>query len=99
MNIYRTEFFAFCPSNNVRVKYDLKIETTQVIKVEEIIDAVTLLHKGFHEEIADQLHREFGGIQTIVAEHHGVTIETRRGDNRSMHLDQSVGGMAGTPGY
>lgn len=80
LNIYTTEFFAVCPVNEVRVKYTLKIETTEVIKVEQIIDEVTLQHRGFHEEIADQLHRVFGGRQTLKAHHHGVEIETLRGN-------------------
>jgi hypothetical protein len=49
-----------------------------MIQVEDIIDAVMLLNRGFHEEIADQLHREFGGQQTLTANHHGVSIRTIR---------------------
>lgn len=78
MNTYSTEFFAFCPTNNVRIKYRLTIEIDTVIMVEDIIDEVTLHDRGFHEVIADQLHRAFGGTQTLVAEHHGVTIVTMR---------------------
>lgn len=79
MNTYRTEFFAFCPVNAVRVKYALRIETKEVIKVEQIIDEVCMHSDGYHEEIADDLFRAFGGRQTLVADHHGVTIETVRG--------------------
>jgi hypothetical protein len=78
MNTYRTEFFAVCPVNEVRVKYHLTIKTDSVIRVESIIDEVTLHHRGFHEEIADQLYRAFGGEQLLIAEHHGVGIETHR---------------------
>lgn len=79
MNIYTTEFFAFCPENEVRVKYTLRIESATVIKVEDIIDKATFHERGYHEEIADQLHKVFGGRQTLSAEHHGVHIETKRG--------------------
>jgi hypothetical protein len=80
MNCYSTEFFSFCPSNNVRIKYSLLIETDQTIMVEDIIDEVTLHDRGYHEAIADQLHHTFGGRQTLVADHHGVKIETVRGE-------------------
>lgn len=103
MNTYKTKFFAFCPVNEARIEYALEIQTGIVIKVEDIIDAVTLLSRGFHEEIADQLHKEFGGTQTLKASHHGVDIETIRPHiaHWAKHewLDTSVGGMSGTPGY
>jgi len=79
LNKYTTQFFAFCPVNGVRILYTLCIEIQQTIMAEELIDAVTLLDKGFHEEFADQLHREFGGKQTLSASHHGVDIVTERG--------------------
>jgi hypothetical protein len=78
MNIYRTEFFSVCPENGVRIRYALEIQTNQMIKVEDLIDEVTLHHRGYHEDIADQLFRVFGGEQKLVAEHHGVTIESIR---------------------
>lgn len=78
MNQYITEFFAFCPANGLRIKYHLTVEIDCVIKVEDIIDEVALHDRGFHEEIADQLHRVFGGKQTLVADHHSVTIVTVR---------------------
>ncbi len=78
MNTYRTKFFAVCPVNSARIEYALQIKTDQRLMVEDLIDAVTLIERGFHEDIADQLHREFGGVQTLIAEHHGVQIETIR---------------------
>jgi hypothetical protein len=80
MNRYTTEFFSFCPTNNVRIKYSLLIETNQTIMVEDIINEVTLHDRGYHEAIADQLHRTFGGRQVVIADHHGVRIETVRGE-------------------
>jgi hypothetical protein len=78
VNTYKAEFFSACPNNGARVKYQLTIQTLEVLMVEAINDALWLLDKGFHEEIADQLYREFGGLQTLTADHHGVTIETLR---------------------
>lgn len=79
MNTYRLSFYALCPNNNVRIHYRLQISTVHRFMVEDLIDAVTLIDRGFHEDIADQLHREFGGAQVLIAQHHGVEIETRRG--------------------
>jgi hypothetical protein len=78
MNIYTTEFFADCPNNHVRIKYKLRIETTKVIQVEHILAATESYTTDFHEHIADALHGRFGGKQTLVADHHSVTIETVR---------------------
>ena len=78
MNAYTTEFFANCPNNGLRIKYRLRIETGEVIQVEQIIAKVESISESFHEEVADELHSSFGGVQTLVADHHGVTIETTR---------------------
>ena len=78
MNAYTTEFFATCPNNSVRIKYRLRIETAQILSVEELTAAVEATDEGYHEEIADQMLARFGGRQTMVADHHGVTIETVR---------------------
>lgn len=79
LNSYTTEFFCNCPNNGIRIKYRLRIEKTQeMLSVEELIAAVESLDDQFHEELADELLRRFGGKQTLIAEHHGVTIETTR---------------------
>lgn len=78
MHAYITEFFANCPNNGIRIKYRLRIETHEIIPVEQITAKVEALSEGFHEELADELLCVFGGVQTLVADHHGVTIETTR---------------------
>lgn len=78
MNAYTTEFFTNCPNNGLRIKYRLRIETREVIPVEQITAKVEGISEGFHEEVADELLVAFGGVQTLVADHHGVTIETTR---------------------
>lgn len=78
MNTYKTKFFAQCPVNGVRVEFDLTINTGSVIKVEDILKEIEDIQKGFHEDIADRLLSRFGGSQTLVADHHGVRIETTR---------------------
>jgi hypothetical protein len=100
VNKYTTEFFATCPNNGVRIKYTLRIETHEIILVERIITVVSSISDGFHEDIADVLLHRIGGVQTLTAEHHGVTIETVRSKSKPEHfLNQSLPGMAGTPGY
>lgn len=79
MNTYSTTFFCVCPVNKVRVQYHLKIETTAIVSVEELLERLTTVYAdGFHEPIADDLHATFGGVQTLRAYHHGVVIETVR---------------------
>lgn len=78
MNAYTTEFFSNCPNNGLRIKYRLRIESAEVIPVEQIIAKVDSITEGYHEEIADDLLLSFGGTQMLVADHHGVLIETTR---------------------
>lgn len=78
MNAYTTEFFALCPNGGARIKYRLRIETREMLMAEDIIIACEATGEGFHEEIADAMLKRFGGVQTLVADHHGVTIETKR---------------------
>jgi hypothetical protein len=82
VNIYRTSFSATCPNNGETIAYALTIEATAVIMAEDIVAAckrASLCEKPYHETIADYLHKQLGGRQTITAHHHGVDIETRRG--------------------
>ena len=78
-NAYTTEFFATCPNNGTRVKYRLRIETHEMLAVEDIVATVENVGDSFHEELADEMLKRFGGKQMMVADHHGVTIETTRG--------------------
>lgn len=60
------------------MQYRLRIEIETMIPVEQILATVEAIDDGFHEDIADGLLDRFGGTQTLVADHHGVTIETIR---------------------
>lgn len=79
MDIYRKTFAATCPNDGESIIYDLKIETDRTIFVEHINTATSLIKAGFQEAIADDLHRQFGGLQTIQATHQGVDLTTIRG--------------------
>lgn len=80
MNKYSRIFVAACPNNGEAIIYDLTIEVPAecMIQVEHIVTATALIKRGFHEQIADELHRRFGGRQVLRAHHHGVDIETVR---------------------
>ena len=78
MNTYRHTFVATCPSGGDSIVYSLEIKGPAIIMVEHIRTATALIKRGYHEQIADQLHERFGGEQRIVAVHQGVQIETLR---------------------
>jgi hypothetical protein len=80
MNIYRRVFIADCPNNSDPIIYTIAIESEKQIMVEHIVTATLMIRRGYHEAIADDLHRQFGGRQVLRAHHHGVDIETIRGD-------------------
>lgn len=100
LNRYQTLFSAACPVNGQLINYDLTIVTGDVIMVEELQQHLYGIGRGLHEDIADSLWLKFGGHQTLAARHHGVDIKTERSPQSGNHwLDQSLRGMAGTPGY
>jgi hypothetical protein len=79
VNRYSRIFVATCPNNGEQIIYTLIIETVgRMLQVEHIVTATALIKQGFHEQIADELHRRFGGRQVLRAHHHGVDIETIR---------------------
>jgi hypothetical protein len=65
--------------------YELKIETKQIIAVEELLEHINHWYQdGFHELIADHLAENFNGIHTLEANHHSVKITTiRQGNERT----------------
>jgi hypothetical protein len=78
VNIYTQGFAAICPRNKQPVDYVLRIETDEVIMVEDLQEFTKTLREGFHERFADDLHIRFGGVQTLEAHHHGTDIRTVR---------------------
>ncbi|KAB0549769.1 hypothetical protein F7R01_00665 [Pseudomonas argentinensis] len=78
MNIYRHTFVSECPADGDQIVYRLEIQSEVMIRVEHIRTATALIKRGYHEDIADQLHHRFGGRQHIVAVHQGVEVETVR---------------------
>jgi hypothetical protein len=80
VNIYRHTFVATCPANGQAIIFNLEIRKPEMIRVEHITMACALHKTGYHEDIADELYARFGGLQVIRAHHHGVDIETVRGE-------------------
>lgn len=80
MNRYAIEFFAKCPSNGVRIKYSLAIDTDSLVMVEDILEAVeaNTLQPVYHEKLANAFALLLPGLQVMTAHHHGVDIETTR---------------------
>jgi hypothetical protein len=78
MNKYKTKFTSVCPVNHKKITYELEIRHTDKILVEDILETISKLLIGYHENIADELFKKFGGEQTLIANHHGVFIETER---------------------
>ena len=80
MNTYKYNFEIECPNNNnQRIAYRVEITVDRVIMVENIASFFLSYTAAFHEEVADASYETFGGYQVISAHHHGVDIETRRG--------------------
>lgn len=81
MNIYRHRFSCRCPNNGISIIYDLEIRSQKMIYVEKIVLACQLWQQEHHEKLADALAAQFPGtIQVLKAHHHGVDIETCRGE-------------------
>ena len=78
MNKYSTKFIAICPVNDKPISYCLEIKHKDKILVEDILEEIAKYKSAFPEAIADDLFSKFGGRQTLIANHHGVVIETKR---------------------
>jgi len=76
VNTYRYSFASACPANDEAIIYALEIQHVEKVLVEHIKTACALHRKGYQEDIAADLHARFGGRLRIVANHHGVEIET-----------------------
>jgi hypothetical protein len=91
VNQYQKTFTAICPVNEMEILYDLEIVCDFTIRVESIDAALEHIEDivcsdygpalvGYHEQFADLLYEQLGGRQKLVAEHHGTTITTMRGE-------------------
>lgn len=81
LNIYRHRFNVRCPNNDAVIAMELEIQSPYVIMVETIVEACAQLERDYHEDVADTLAERFpNALQILRAHHHGVDIETRRGE-------------------
>ncbi len=72
--IHELTFSRTCPVNDSKDNYTLTVETDRLVKVEDILAAVTALpEKEFQEELTEQLARSLDGCRIeIVGYHSGV---------------------------
>lgn len=81
MNIYRHQFVCLCPANKQPIIYQLEVQSMNMIYVEKIVVACQMWQQEYHEKLADALAKQFPGTrQVLKAHHHGVDIETQRGE-------------------
>ena len=78
MNIYSIEFVSSCPNNGEVINYRLEIRSQTMIMVEDIESACNV-GAEFHENLAAEFHKRFGGRQELTARHGRVEIQTIRG--------------------
>lgn len=78
-NTYRHTFSSRCPVDGECIAYSLTICATHRILAEDIVTACGGFREALHEDIADALHDQLGGTQTLRARHGHVEIETVRG--------------------
>ena len=81
MNIYRHQFVCRCPNNSLPIIYQIEVQSKKMIYVEKIVIACQMWQQDYHDKIADALAGQFPGTyQVLRAHHHGVDVETQRGE-------------------
>ena len=78
MNIYSYGFNCICPNDSNIIYYTIKIKSQKMIMIERIKKHCGKYKKQYHEAIADDLFKKFGGKQTVTATHKNVKIKTVR---------------------
>jgi len=76
MNTYEHKFTVNCEKDDVIIHYKLTIVATKTIMVEDIIEACDI-DSGYQEQIAETLHKQFGGEITLEGTHSAVKVTTR----------------------
>lgn len=74
MNVtHELTFARRCPVNDALDRYELRVETTRLVKVEDILAAVDALpEKAFQEDITTTLAAKLGCQVTTIGYHSGV---------------------------
>jgi hypothetical protein len=71
--IHELTFARRCPVDDAQDLYELRVETTRVVKVEDVLAAVEALpEQAFQEEITLKLAAQLGCRVTTVGFHSGV---------------------------
>lgn len=73
MVVHEMTFSRRCPVDDAQDRYELKVEATCIVKVEDILAAVEALPaKAFQEDITLQLAAQLGCRVTTIGHHSGV---------------------------
>ena len=78
LNIYSYGFTTVCPNDGQYIYYSFDLQVNKIVMVEDIIKKCKTFKSEYQESIANELHKEFGGIQRLTATHQNVKIETLR---------------------
>ncbi len=79
MNRYELQHRAKCPNGNLVDTYEITIESTATIMVEDITKTLTAAPDPiFQEVLADYLRATLGARVVIVGMHHGVKVTSTR---------------------
>lgn len=79
MNRYEFSHTAICPNGVLKDSYEIRVESTEIIPVEFLLQALKELpEKAYQEEIADTLRNKLGATLTVVGWHYSVKITCHR---------------------
>jgi hypothetical protein len=71
--IHETTFVRRCPVDDAQDRYELRVETAHLVKVENILAAIEALpEKAFQEDITLALAAKLGCRVTTIGNHSGV---------------------------
>lgn len=71
-------FARTCPVNDALDRYELRVETNRMVKVEDILAAIEALpEKAYQEELTLKLAAQLGCVVTTVGYHSGIKTTCR----------------------
>lgn len=71
--IHEATFVRRCPVDDAQDRYELRVETTHLVKIEDILAAIEALpEQAFQEEITQNLAAKLGCRVTTIGIHSGI---------------------------
>lgn len=75
-NHYAVSFVGKCPVDGEAVDYVWRLQTEKLVMAEDMLEVVNgELSKSLHEQMADALFEQFGGVQRIDATHKSGRVQ------------------------